>query len=216
MKTKELWFTIGVLTLILIILAYFKFSHQKTEVMETKQEPIDEVYQSSQECSYLEERIALLEEKFLRLKRKPEQQASEPVTKTTLGAPDLKTEPEPVKLDEIDISHVKNDNGDIIFCVMANNDGGMHFPQYAIERNVTFSSTVSNTTRDGTNWSVVPTESMQDDYGITHDGTFYVRHEIIQKTLSETLANLAIKSEFTQWQPLPMTKENGYWIYKTR
>ncbi len=216
MKTNQLWFTIGALTLIIIVIIYFNFYATK---------PGDSGRVAMHECNthHLEARIASLEDQVRNLQIICQQQSTKvevvphPAPKRTI---EVKTSPQPIpvpaKAIVSDFSHIQNANGDIIFCVMANKDEGMHFPQYAINRNVSFTSTVSNTTRDGTNWLVVPTESMQDDYGITHDGTFYVRHEIIQKTLTETLANLAIKSEFTKWQPLPMTKENGYWIYKTR
>ncbi len=226
MKMNLFWTLFGILILLILSLIYLNFFHQKTEVIEAKQEPI-EFYQTPQDCSYLEARIASLEEKFLILEGKFEQQASRPVAQTTTRVrttpaptpaptPEPETEPEPVKANTSDLSHVKNVNGHIIFCVMANNDKGMHFPQYAMDRNVRFTSVKSNSTGDGNLWIVNPATTMEGDYGITHDGTFFVSHDVLQTTMSQTLTSLAIKSEFTRWQPLPMTKQNGYWIYKTR
>lgn len=109
------------------------------------------------------------------------------------------------------------ENGIISFCVKANNDGGLHFPQYALDRGMTFSSIEANPSNDGNNWIVEPVEWIEGDYGLTVDGLFFVSDEIIRKTLQMgaiQLNQLVIKAPFTKWVEKPMTLIDGYWTYQ--
>ena len=233
MKTNLIWTLLGVMTALILMLVYFNFFHQKTEKIEVREERIEVQYQHDHayaDYASLERRIVSLENKVLNLEKQKEQQVTRPVTQTTprtrtapvtptpTPAPPPKPEPEPSRAPDrkADLSHIKNVHGQILFCVMANNDGGMHFPQYALERGVKFNGIQSNTTADGNNWIVNPTEEIRGDYGVTYSGTFFVSHEVIQATMAMPLVNLGIKAGFTSWNTKEMTKENGYWIYKTR
>lgn len=228
MKMNLFWTLLGLMIVLILALAYFNFFHQKSEKIEVEEKKVEIIYQEDCICDQLEKIINFIDKRMLELEERIAKHSDKPVAQATpvraaapaspspAPAPPPKPEPEPLRANTSDLSHVKNVNGDIIFCVMANNDGGMHFPQYALDRNVRFTAVASNTTQDGSNWIVKPTREMEGDYGITYDGTFFVSHEVLQATMSQPLSSLAIKSEFTRWQPLPMKKENGYWIYRTR
>jgi len=222
MKTNVFWFIIIILIGAIIFLFYFNFCSTDRVEVETR-----EVHTEVSEYDYqrLRERIGGLENRIDELENKIDQPTSPRVTTRQTVAqpkpepkpaptPEPRPEPEPDK--KADLSHIRNVSGEIIFCVMANNDAGMHFPQYALERGVTFNGIRSNTTDDGNNWVVHPTETMRGDYGVTIDGTFFVSHEVIEATMKEPLINLAIKAGFTGWEADDMTKEGSYWVYKTR
>lgn len=178
----------------------------------------------------LEQKVKVLEEKIKRT-QVTTRTTSKPATPTPTTpetrpapapapAPALSPSPAPVtqpqRANLTDLSHIRDVNGNIIFCVMANNDGGMHFPQYALERGVKFNGVSANTTRDGSNWVVNPIPYMEGDYGVTSDGTFFVRHDILEAVMSEKLQALSIKSTFTNWQDRPMKKVGDFWIYNTK
>ncbi|GEM_PF-3740977 len=221
MKKQVFWIALIILIGAILFLFYFNFCSTDRVEVETR-----EVHTEIREADYqrLRDRIVSLERKLLELENKINQHTSAKTTTTRsvtqakpAPTPEPRPEPKTVRADDkkADLSHLRNVSGDIIFCVMANNDGGMHFPQYALERGATFEGNVrSNTTSDGNNWVVHPTETMRGDYGITHDGTFFVSHSVIDSLID--VHNLAIKSEFTGWQPRDMTREGNYWVYKTR
>ncbi len=115
------------------------------------------------------------------------------------------------------LTHLRDINGEIIFCVMANNDGGLHFPQFALERGVRFTAVQANPTQDGSNWIVEPITEISGDYGLLTDGTFFVRHDVIERVLqgsSQSLTSLAIKTSFTGWQAREMERVGDFWIIK--
>ena len=109
------------------------------------------------------------------------------------------------------------EGGVISFCVMANNDGGLHFPQKALDKGVTFTSIERNPTNDGSNWIVEPVEWIDGDYGLTVDGIFFVSNDLLVRVLRMdglTLTKLQIKAPFTRWALRDMTLQDDYWIYK--
>lgn len=111
------------------------------------------------------------------------------------------------------------EGGKISFCVMANGNSGLHFPQLALDRGVQFSSIETNPSDDGHNWIVNPINRMEGDRGLVVDGTFFVSDAMMTKVLSKDgtqLSSVMIKTPFTKWQPKPMTLENGYWVFHTR
>ncbi|MFA6514268.1 MAG: hypothetical protein WCT50_03220 [Patescibacteria group bacterium] len=109
------------------------------------------------------------------------------------------------------------ENGIIPYCIMANGDPGLHFPEKALEKGVTFTSTEMNPTNNGHNWIVEPVEFIEGDYGLTVDGTFFVSNDLLVKVLQPEgiqVTTAYIKAPCTQWQKVQMTFENGYWTYK--
>ena len=109
------------------------------------------------------------------------------------------------------------EGGKILFCVRANGQRDLHFPDYAMQRGFTFSGSRDNKIA-GYNLEVEPTDGFIGDYGVTNDGTFYFSDAIIKKALQIgglTLEFLDIKCTNTNWDAKPMAMENGYWIYKT-
>jgi hypothetical protein len=106
------------------------------------------------------------------------------------------------------------ENGIISFCVMANGDNGLHFPQKALDKGVTFTSIENNPSNDGHNWIVEPLEWIEGDYGLTVDGTFFVSDAMMTKVLQPEgiqLTSVLLKAPFTKWQKVQMYKEDGYW-----
>lgn len=209
------------LILISLLLLYFILTNKKVNVEVAKVEETVEVAHHVHDDVI--KRLINLEHKVLELEQKimnhqaPQTTVSQtprPVVRTTEVL--VKRQDKPAARAKADnLTHVKNVNGEIIFCVMANDHGGMHFPQYALERGVKFTAVESNTTSDGSNWVVTPTKEMEGDYGITFDGTFYVCHSVIQSTMDQELYKLAIKSQYTSWRAIAMKREGDYWIYKT-
>jgi hypothetical protein len=210
MKKEVFWIVFVVLILASIGIFYFIFTKDDNKKVEQTQKVVHHLDEQTKE------RISSLEDRVLRLERDCQ---SPQVTTTQKPVTDTRTAPvktAPTKASTSDLSHVENVHGQIIFCVMANDDGGMHFPQYALERGVSFTTVVSNITGDGNNWVVTPTETMEGDYGITHAGTFYVSHDVIQSTMSVDLYKLAIKAGFTGWQAKNMQREGKFWVYRTQ
>lgn len=111
---------------------------------------------------------------------------------------------------------LKDINGDILFCVMANNHGGLHFPQKALDLGVKIQGTQSNHTGDGTNFVIRQVmNGLEGDYGLTKDGKFFVSNRLIETTLSRErtpLSSMALKGTFTGWAPREMSKEGDYWV----
>lgn len=109
------------------------------------------------------------------------------------------------------------ENGVITFCVMANKNGGLHFPQKAIQMGVKFKSLQENSTNDGSNFIVEPMIYVDGDYGLLDNGTFFISNKLIKDVLDKagiTLTTLDIKAPCTGWQPKSMTLLDGYWLYK--
>lgn len=108
------------------------------------------------------------------------------------------------------------ENGIISFCVMANGDRGLHFPQKALDKGVTFTSIETNPSNDGHNWIVEPVKFLEGDYGLTEDGTFFVSNEMMAKVLQSEgtqLQSCKIKAPFTKWQERDMYLRDGFWLY---
>jgi hypothetical protein len=108
------------------------------------------------------------------------------------------------------------ENGIISFCVMGNGDKGLHFPQKALDKNVTFTSVETNPSNDGHNWIVEPVEFIEGDYGLTVDGTFFVSNDMMVKVLQPegiVLTSVKIKAPFTNWQERDMYLRDGVWLY---
>ncbi len=238
MNRNVSWIAILILLITVIALVYFNFINKENNKVEVKTETADVVYDYDRSIENLKREMKLLEQEITSLKKSVSDLAksiqstratTRPApTPTPTPKPEPRPEPEPdpeprTQIDrKADLSHLRNVSGDIIFCVMANNDGGKHFPQYALERGVTFNAVRSNTTSDGNNWVVEPVSEIRGDYGVTHDGTFFVSHEVISDIMSDELVNLQIKSGFTGWDGKDMSKEyieahdKYYWVYKTR
>ncbi len=210
MKNSGFWLMLVIVLLLIIFVLYFNFCSKDDKQVKVVETEIAPSQISEKRVNDLESRIVNLEQRVSDLEERPQVTRVAPAP-----TPAPARAPEP-KAHMADLSHLKDVNGDIIFCVMANKDGGMHFPQYALERDVEFGGIQANTTKDGNNWLVNPISSIEGDYGITYDGTFFVSHDVLSDIMSETLHTLAIKSKFTNWQPRDMTKEGNYWIYKTR
>ncbi len=109
------------------------------------------------------------------------------------------------------------ENGIISFCVMANGDRGLHFPQKALDKGVTFKSIEMNPSNDGHNWIVEPIEWMEGDYGLTVDGVFFVRDAMMTPVLETEgikVTSCMIKAPWTKWQEKQMTRSGDFWIYQ--
>ena len=219
MKNSSFAIVLIVLSLLIAYLICLNFFPKTTEeIRVTETERV-----SSSRLQALEGEVANLRIRINNLEKRPEvsrtattAHSPRPTKPSPSPAVATTAEPEMQPDKKADLSHIRNVSGEIIFCVMANNDGGMHFPQYALERGVTFNGIRSNTTDDGNNWVVNPTETIRGDYGVTAGGTFFVSHEVIESTMSESLINIGIKAGFTGWQAKEMKREGRYWIYKTR
>lgn len=111
-------------------------------------------------------------------------------------------------------------DGDIIFCVQANNREDCYFPHYAMQHGVTFSKAPEDNEIKGYNFRTEPTAFYDGDYGVTVDGTFYVADNLIQQSLKAGNlvfeAPLRIKCPYTSWMAKEMSLQDGYWIYKTQ
>ena len=221
MKKQVFWIALIILIGAILFMLYFNFCTRDKVEIDREEVQTETVTQS--DYNRLRSRIIDLENKVDELENRIDRPTStRTTTRQTVTQAEPRPAPAPAKPEprepdkKADLSHIRNVSGEIIFCVMANNDGGMHFPQYALERGVTFNGIRSNTTDDGNNWVVNPTETMRGDYGVTIDGTFFVSHEVIEATMKEPLINLAIKAGFTGWEADDMTKEGSYWVYKTR
>ncbi|HZJ41232.1 MAG TPA: hypothetical protein VFD16_03140 [Candidatus Saccharimonadales bacterium] len=108
------------------------------------------------------------------------------------------------------------ENGIISFCVMVNGDGGLHFPQKALDKGVTFTSIETNPSNDGHNWIVEPVEYYEGDYGLIVDGIFFVDNAMLAKVLEGeaiTVTSVMIKAPFTKWKATEMYLEDGFWKF---
>lgn len=110
-------------------------------------------------------------------------------------------------------------DGKILLCITVNGLKDHYFPQFAMDRGVSFTSVKSNLTENGNNWEVEPVNEFQGDVGVTNSGIFYVKASLIATVMNanrETVRSVEILTSYTKWQPRPMVLLGDYWVFETQ
>jgi len=105
----------------------------------------------------------------------------------------------------------------ILFCIRLGGSQDRHVPHLAMLNGEKFGDSRTNN-QSGFNWEIAPeelTDGFVGEYGLTKDGTFYVKRSLVDRYMVSSDNGLVeIKTTATGWNPTQMKISGGYYFYK--
>lgn len=112
------------------------------------------------------------------------------------------------------IAQSQNTTDKVAFCLCLGGNQGHYLPHLALLNGDDLKDVQENG-KSGYNWVVAPASSIEGDYGVTVDNTFFVKVAFVKKYMSSDDNNkVEVRTALDNWSARKMTETNGYYTVK--